>query len=343
MDKRYQVFVSSTFKDLEEERQKVMRILLDMNCIPAGMEFFPAMDMEQFEYIKRLIDDSDYYVLIIGGRYGSLSEQGISYTEMEYDYAAKKGIPVIALLHKDIDAIPLGKSEKDEKKRQLLIKFREKVSTGRLVKEWLSADELCGKVAVSLIQTISQFPAIGWTRANLQTNVESLQELNTLRKELDTTKAELAKLKESQPKSKNDNLADLDEKIRIRGTKSHMWQGEIISNNWECEVTWKQLFMSIAPYLMDYPNDNKVEKLLTSIAFSYTGQKTDTLVNINSQDFQTIKLQFIGLGLVNVSYSETTKKSMALFWNLTDAGKRLMMQLRTIKTTKPNPFKQDNQ
>ncbi len=162
MDKRYQVFVSSTFKDLEEERQKVMRILLDMNCIPAGMEFFPAMDVEQFEYIKRLIDDSDYYILIIGGRYGSLTEHGISYTEMEYDYAVKKGIPVIALLHKDLDAIPLGKSEKDDEMRQLLINFREKASTGRLVKWWLNADELCQNVAISLIMTISQFlPLVG--------------------------------------------------------------------------------------------------------------------------------------------------------------------------------------
>ncbi|MCR9883896.1 DUF4062 domain-containing protein, partial [Vibrio alginolyticus] len=73
MEKRYQVFVSSTFADLQEERQQVIQALMEMDCIPAGMELFPATDEEQWEFIKRIIDDCDYYLLIIGGRYGSVS------------------------------------------------------------------------------------------------------------------------------------------------------------------------------------------------------------------------------------------------------------------------------
>ena len=72
MDKRYQVFVSSTFEDLQEERKEVMQALLELDCIPAGMELFPAMDEEQFEFIKSIIDDCDYYILIVGARYGSM-------------------------------------------------------------------------------------------------------------------------------------------------------------------------------------------------------------------------------------------------------------------------------
>ena len=90
---------------------------------------------------------------------------------------------------------------------------------------------------------------------------------------------------------------------------------------------------------MDYPNDKKVEQLLTSIAFSYTKKQTDDIIEINSQDFQTIKLQFIALKLVKVSYLQTTKGDMALFWSLTDAGNQLMMQLRTVKSTHRNLFK----
>ncbi len=99
MEKRYQVFVSSTFADLQEERQQVIQALMEMDCIPAGMELFPATDEEQWEFIKRIIDDCDYYLLIIGGRYGSVSSDGVSYTEMEYEYAVSKGLKVIALLH----------------------------------------------------------------------------------------------------------------------------------------------------------------------------------------------------------------------------------------------------
>src|SRR5580698_11146537 len=98
MDKRYQVFVSSTYADLKDERRSVIQALMEMDCIPAGMEIFPAADEEQFAFIKRVIDDCDYYLLIIGGRYGSVDTAGVSYTEKEFEYAVQKGLYVIALI-----------------------------------------------------------------------------------------------------------------------------------------------------------------------------------------------------------------------------------------------------
>ncbi|MFR7936174.1 MAG: DUF4062 domain-containing protein [Clostridium perfringens] len=95
MEKRYQIFISSTFADLQEERKAIMDAIMDLNCFPAGMEMFPANDSEQFEYIKTIIDESDYYVLVLAGRYGSVAEDGKSYTEKEFDYAKEKGIPVL--------------------------------------------------------------------------------------------------------------------------------------------------------------------------------------------------------------------------------------------------------
>ena len=56
MDKRYQIFISSTFSDLKEERNMVMQTIMSLDSIPAGMELFPAMDEEQFEFIKKIIE-----------------------------------------------------------------------------------------------------------------------------------------------------------------------------------------------------------------------------------------------------------------------------------------------
>jgi hypothetical protein len=106
MEKRYQVFVSSTFRDLVDERQGALKSILELNHMPAGMELFPASDESAWQLIKDLIDSSDYYVLLIGGRYGSLDEEGIGYTEKEYDYAVAKKKPVIPLLHKNPDNLP---------------------------------------------------------------------------------------------------------------------------------------------------------------------------------------------------------------------------------------------
>ena len=54
--------------------------LMEMDCIPSGIELFPAADEEQWDFIKKVIDECDYYLLLIGGRYSSLSPEGISYT-----------------------------------------------------------------------------------------------------------------------------------------------------------------------------------------------------------------------------------------------------------------------
>src|SRR6267142_4136154 len=132
MDKRYQVFISSTYADLKSERQRVIQALMEMDCIPSGMELFPAADEEQWEFIKRIIDDCDYYLLIIGGRYGSTTPEGISYTEKEYDYAMERGLKVIALLHASPEEIAMGKSETDPELRVRLNAFREKVAKSRL-------------------------------------------------------------------------------------------------------------------------------------------------------------------------------------------------------------------
>lgn len=48
-EKKYQVFISSTYSDLVDERRRILDILLMADCIPAGMEAFVATDVEQFD------------------------------------------------------------------------------------------------------------------------------------------------------------------------------------------------------------------------------------------------------------------------------------------------------
>ena len=96
MEKIYKVFVSSTFTDLEEERKEVIQALLQMDCVPSGMEMFHATDKSQWLLIQNVISSCDFYIVIIAGRYGSVhSKTNISYTQMEYEYAYKIGIPIL--------------------------------------------------------------------------------------------------------------------------------------------------------------------------------------------------------------------------------------------------------
>ncbi|WP_064199906.1 DUF4062 domain-containing protein [Brevibacillus brevis] len=112
MNKKLQVFISSTFKDLQDERQAAVEAILSAGHIPAGMELFKAGNDSQLDVIKRWIDESDVYMLILGGRYGSIEKKsGKSYTHLEYEYAVDKGIPVFAVV--------MNKSALDEKLKEM--------------------------------------------------------------------------------------------------------------------------------------------------------------------------------------------------------------------------------
>jgi hypothetical protein len=194
VDKRYQVFVSSTYIDLQEERAEVMQALLELDCMPSGMEIFPAANETQWNWIKRVIQESDYYIVIVGGRYGSVSSQtGLSYTEMEYRFAVEMEKPVIAFLHEDISKIISGKSESDRDLKSKLDAFRKLVQT-RLCKHYSNPSDLGAKVSRSITQLIKLHPAVGWVRADSALSAETTGEILSLRREIEILNAKLKRV-----------------------------------------------------------------------------------------------------------------------------------------------------
>ena len=338
MDKRFQVFVSSTYADLKEARQKVIQALMEMDCIPAGMELFPAADEEQWKFIKHVIDDCDYYILIIGGRYGSLTDEGISYTEKEYDYAISIGLKVLAFVHEQPDDIPVGKSDIDPSLRDKLEQFRKKVSENKLVKMWSKEDELPGLVALSLLKTMKLYPAVGWVRASNIASSELLADLNDLRKENAELKATASEL-ESRFAPEDTDLASLDDSFVVH-LKWKVYSG---GRNWarteEVNVTWKEIFGCIAPDLQEHPNDGVVNRKLGTSLYCKQDPDAEISVQVRHDDFQTIRVQLTTLGLISTSYLKTVGGGMALFWTLTKRGQRLMTQLRTVKASRQKSTK----
>src|SRR6266404_5787528 len=166
MDKKYSVFISSTFTDLKEERQAVLRVVLELGHMPVGMELFPASDDTSWALIKDVIDSSDYYLVIIGGRYGSLDDEGLGYTEKEYDYAHDSKKKVIALLHETPGMLPREKTDTNEEVWERLTLFRAKLEKRHNCAYWKTAEELRSKVVLALTDAVRRHPAIGWVRAD---------------------------------------------------------------------------------------------------------------------------------------------------------------------------------
>lgn len=328
MDKKYQIFVSSTFVDLKEERQAVLSAVQVVGDIPSGMELFPATDEEQFNFIKRIIDNSDYYVLIVAGRYGSVASDGVSYTEKEYDYAVSKGIHVLAFVRNE-EAITVENRETDPSKIQKLKALKEKVQTGRVVRSWNQKSDLVSSVLTSLFQEKEYYPAAGWIRANKVLSSENMVELSQLRKEV----AELRDYKlQQEAKRYVDNIADFDDAITLN-FKHNYWSGYThsdIHSPKQTTVSWRVLFAQIAPSIMQCPNDALMKQTIGKI-YKTIFQLSNGTVDIEDLDYETIKLQFIAYGLVEVKNRPTTTGTQALFWNLTPKGQRVMMENRVIK------------
>jgi Domain of unknown function (DUF4062) len=182
-DKRHSIFISSTFEDLKEERRAVQDVVISAGDFPVQMESFPAADEDQFEFIKALIDKCDYYVLIVAGRYGTPSDDGISYTEKEYRYAVSKKIPVLVMLHGNRGAIPSSKSEDSPEGKVRLASFVNSVQTNRLRKEWTTTEGLKLAVREALDNAKATKPAIGWMRGDAIASSDALEELAEVRKE----------------------------------------------------------------------------------------------------------------------------------------------------------------
>jgi hypothetical protein len=174
MDKKYQVFLSSTYEDLKEERAEVIKAMLSRNYIPVGMEYFPAADDDQMTIIKELIDDCDYYVVILGGRYGSIEpKSGKSYTQLEYEYAVKKEVPISAFYFKNKDDLAVFKTDKNQKKAEKLISFEKLVISRSTCQSWSNADNLASSVSLSLDYQIKHKFRAGWIRADTITPDEA--------------------------------------------------------------------------------------------------------------------------------------------------------------------------
>jgi hypothetical protein len=336
MDKRYQIFVSSTFADLQEERQAVMQALLSLDHFPAGMELFPASDDDQWALIKGVIDDSDYYVLVVGGRYGSTTAEGISYTEMEFDYAKMRKKPILAFVHQNPDLIPAGKTDLSDEARAKLKAFRSKVVSDRHVKFWTNADDLRAKVIQSISAETKRNPQEGWVRAG---RVADPALLEGLRREVDNLRAELAAAKSEAPSGAENYAGGFDE-FGVHFTSSVWKDGNYKHKAHEVMVSWNTIFFEVGPLLMEEATETQMKERLSAEIWRYDykdfpdgGSKS-----ITDESFDTIKVQLFALGLIQKSPKKHVPSDTNRYWSLTSYGEASLMKLRAIPKAEKGAF-----
>ena len=313
------------------------------------MELFPAANEQQWNWIKKVIDESDYYLVILGGRYGTVSElTGMSYTEMEYRYALEIGKPVIAFLHEDPAKIELGKSEQAEPSKKKLTQFRDLLRQ-RLCKHWNGPADLGAKVSRSVTQLIKHHPTAGWVRSTELTEA-SQKEVLELRSKLVELQDRLTKIGLEKPHGtgtlcQGSDLFDITFCFETKQPKTgkngntYWTKGEEVDD--VVSVSWDRLFSFLGPELITPSAEHQILRSLNEFigarsrkghARQYPGQRIEQ-IRIYSDSFDKIKIQLRALKLIEVKDGDK--------WALTPYGDNYLTKLLAVHRapTKAMPSK----
>ena len=329
---KYQIFISSTYDDLRNEREQVVKTTLEMGHIPVGMEMFSAADEEQWKIITRHIDECDYYVVIVAQRYGSVLE-GISYTEKEYNYAVSKDIPVLAFIINDNTPWPTDLVDTNPDQKSSLEAFKTKLKR-KPVSFWSSAADLSGKFSIALGKQITLTPRPGWQRTTDVVNPDVTNELSRLSSE----NAELRKqLQEARHQAEDEEIAER-RKIRQMMQKntleiSFYYQDGV---DWEDEtkITLYIIFHLLAPEMMIEETTEDIGEYIGLSLRPNQDRRLRKNYPVPQNVVRHCISDFIALGLFEPSQKRHTVSDTNEYWTLTNLGRAVYTDIRRSKLEK---------
>jgi len=308
MDKKYQVFISSTYKDLIEQRNQVVEVVLRLSHLPVGMEIFNAASATPWDVIKSHIDNSDYYVLILAHRYGSEDpETGIGYTEKEYDYAISRGIPCLAfVLHDSVQWSPDLMEQKPGPKKKIAA-FKKKVHVHH-INHWMSTEDLASKVLLAIVDETRNNPGIGWVRANAVTASPVVaEEISRLSRENSDLKMQLTS-----------NKQQTDEFVDLQHILSSSVEYVFITNEERKTFSLKDMFWTLCTH-----QNAPVASQLGKYMFELTPEISAKYEGV----FSPVIQELVTLGIIYRNGFVHGEDA----WRLTEKGQKLYIKLRAAE------------
>lgn len=235
LDKRYQVFISTSGSEMQPERMTLSQTLIGMGFFSWGLEQRTPLSTA---FARRQIDDCDYVIMLLGSQYGEQSVSGVGYMHLEYIYAVTKQKPIIVFMHDDPESRDVSlhddKPELKEKFkdfRKLLQNDVEQVFTYRTLRDLELA------VRFNMPQMLERYPVQGWVRPQ---NTQSLHD------EIDRLKAKLVQLETESGKREADPFLSI-QKVSMHDLFSfeyrmHAYQdGNFRDLKIQKQMTWAQL------------------------------------------------------------------------------------------------------
>lgn len=323
MDRVFQIFISSTCIDLKDERQVVSNTLAKAGYMTAGLELLPATDQQQLDYTKRIIDRSDYYVVIVGSRNSSLSDDGLAVTEKTFEYARSKDIPILAFLPGNPDDVAASKTETDARLKEKLDAFKARLSTSRIIEFWNNENDLCMKVVLAVATAVNLTPGVGWIRGDQAINPKFLQELERLRIENADFRQKIADLNRGET---DPTLAGSADSVTVEFLVYRSEEGfpEPTSKT----ISLGEVYIGLYDHLLKNPSEAYVREL---VGYWYRQKfHVSNYCELGEKSATVIRDKLEAVGLIK-SRSIIAGFSNHIAWSVTEKGKQFLESRRVLR------------
>jgi len=124
LDTRYQIFISTSGRDMQPERMVLSQTLVGMGFFAWGLEHRTPLTTT---LARRQIDECDYVILLLGSQYGEQSISGASYLSLEYEYALSQAKPIIVFMHEQPEKREIDLQETHPQLKDKFLAFRKKL------------------------------------------------------------------------------------------------------------------------------------------------------------------------------------------------------------------------
>jgi hypothetical protein len=289
------------------------------------MEQFPATDEEQLEYIQKIIDESDYYVVIIRGKYGSFANDGISFTEKECDYALETKKPVLAFLFKYPGKLTVDETDNDPEKAKKLNGFKKKLEARQIVKYWEDGSQLVNDIKDSIHDIVRRRPGVGWIRGDQALDPKVYKDLEDERRQNKELPEKLDKLGMEDVVFPSHLLHGSD-LFEIQYSVTTVLTGRRLSKDTRnISMSWEELFIELGKILYREPDEYSIGKSFCHII----GEKAnieDEVIGVDDSYIEQARHQFEALELI-----KAVRQGEGIAWTFTDKGRRYLSHLKALR------------
>lgn len=317
VETRYQVFISSAFRDLVDERRAVVSALLELNCNPVGSDLYSIPAGEDWSPIRHLIEDCDYCLVVLGSNYRSLDLSALEAIEREYDFAVANGRPIMAFMRPEDRIEPDAEGGYTAHAARLQA-FRDRLEAGTC-RMWTTPYELGGAISRGCAQLIQSSPSQGWVRGGHAKTPDDYDRLAHLTEQVSVLEKELADRRAAELHTA-DNLAQGDDLVELE----YSLRGEQAA--FRIAASWSEVFVAVAMKAIELPTLREIETELSTWIAEHANSFD---VVLTEDSLQKVMLQLFTLGLIETRWLQPGR-----VWGLTDRGRVLLGELRGLKSAR---------